>query len=167
MGRYQIYKIKMSTELFNIDFPYSFKPSPEQLEVLRAASKSETPPGLQEDGTLDWRSRSHLLTLDEAFSVSPKFEITGRTKYARISDLDDLKIDDFGVRPILPQMNNKCNVVVAGTTVIDIDEVLLAPDYCTNSLQEHLNEGWRILAICVQPDQRRPDYILGRIKKNS
>lgn len=27
-----------------------------------------------------------------------------------------------------------------------------------------LDAGWRILAVCPQPDQRRPDYILGRTK---
>ena len=35
-------------------------------------------------------------------------------------------------------------------------------DVCTDVLQQELNNGWRIIAICVQADQRRPDYILGR-----
>ena len=26
-----------------------------------------------------------------------------------------------------------------------------------------ISEGWRILAICPQPNQRRPDYIMGRL----
>lgn len=32
----------------------------------------------------------------------------------------------------------------------------------TDVLQEQIAKGWRIIAACPQPDQRRPDYILGR-----
>lgn len=35
-------------------------------------------------------------------------------------------------------------------------------DCCTEHLQEHLDRGWRILAVCPPNSQRRPDYILGR-----
>ena len=42
-----------------------------------------------------------------------------------------------------------------------VDETLLMEDACTNALQENLDNGWRIIAVCPQP-QRRPDYILGR-----
>lgn len=44
------------------------------------------------------------------------------------------------------------------------DEVKICEDYCTNSLQDELNEGWRILCVCPPNGQRRPDYILGRRK---
>lgn len=37
-------------------------------------------------------------------------------------------------------------------------------DFCTDQLNREMEEGWRIVAICPQPDQRRPDYILGRKK---
>ena len=63
-----------------------------------------------------------------------------------------------------PPMNQRCNVVVAGNGVLlDIREVCVKYDACTDSLQRDLDDGWRILAICVQPDQRRPDYVLGKI----
>lgn len=45
--------------------------------------------------------------------------------------------------------------------LLAIDQTLLLEDCCTDVLQEHLNKGWRILAVCPAP-QRRPDYILGR-----
>jgi len=41
--------------------------------------------------------------------------------------------------------------------------VQIREDYCTERLQDDLDSGWKILAICVQPDGRRPDYILGRV----
>ena len=39
-------------------------------------------------------------------------------------------------------------------------DVLYSP--CTDKLQDWLDKGWRILSICPQPDERRPDYIVGR-----
>lgn len=47
------------------------------------------------------------------------------------------------------------------TSYIGVDQVKVLEDCCTDSLQRRLEEGWRILAICPQPHQRRPDYILG------
>lgn len=43
-----------------------------------------------------------------------------------------------------------------------VDEVKHLDDACTDELQTHLEEGWRILAVCPPNAQRRPDYILGR-----
>ena len=57
--------------------------------------------------------------------------------------------------------NKKINVHVPGNALLDIEHVILMRDCCTDSLSEKLSEGWRIIAVCPQPDQRRPDYILG------
>lgn len=57
---------------------------------------------------------------------------------------------------------NARNVSVGGLGLLIIDTVKVEVDLCTEALQQELNKGWRIVAICVQPDQRRPDYILGR-----
>lgn len=61
-----------------------------------------------------------------------------------------------------PTMNTRVKVVTPGAALQEYDEVMVEGDCCTDHLQNRLNDGWRILAICVQPDQRRPDYILGR-----
>ena len=58
--------------------------------------------------------------------------------------------------------NTKCNVHVGGGLLVTFNELKLREDTCTDALQVELNDGWRIIAICVQSDQRRPDYILGR-----
>jgi hypothetical protein len=58
--------------------------------------------------------------------------------------------------------NSKCNVHVGGGLLVTFNELKLSEDTCTDALQIELNDGWRIVAVCVQPDQRRPDYILGR-----
>jgi len=71
------------------------------------------------------------------------------------------KIDAIG-----PVMNERVNVSVPGFALMEIRELAVWPDACTDHLQDALNEGWHILAICPQPDQRRPDYILGRSRKD-
>lgn len=59
-------------------------------------------------------------------------------------------------------LNERCNVHVPGLGLLIIDEVEVETDCCTQALQRRLDEGWRILAVCPQPDKRRPDYVLGR-----
>ncbi|GBG55172.1 hypothetical protein SPFL3102_03566 [Sporomusaceae bacterium FL31] len=58
--------------------------------------------------------------------------------------------------------NHKCDVHVPGFGLLAINEVTWEEDCCTERLQSKIDQGWRILAICPQPDQRRPDYVLGR-----
>lgn len=58
--------------------------------------------------------------------------------------------------------NAVTHVHVAGQVLSSYNRVHLLSDACTDDLQSKLNEGWRIVACCVPPYQRRPDYILGR-----
>lgn len=62
--------------------------------------------------------------------------------------------------------NNKCEVHMPGNLMATYNEMLLMSDSCTDELQTQLNAGWRLVAVCPQPDQRRPDYILGRFNPN-
>lgn len=58
--------------------------------------------------------------------------------------------------------NNRCQVHIGNNLIATYNDLLLKEDCCTDELQGALNGGWRIIACCPQPDQRRPDYILGR-----
>ena len=60
------------------------------------------------------------------------------------------------------QFNEKVNVHVGGFALMSINQLGFIEDACTENLQDILNKGWRILAVNVQADSRRPDYILGR-----
>jgi ribulose bisphosphate carboxylase small subunit len=60
------------------------------------------------------------------------------------------------------EFNQKCDVHISNLGLLSINQLGFATDMCTEQLQEILKQGWRILAICPQPDQRRPDYVLGR-----
>ena len=62
--------------------------------------------------------------------------------------------------------NEKCEVHMPGQALATYNETLLLTDSCSDSLQTSLDSGWRIIAACPQPDQRRPDYILGRYNPN-
>lgn len=61
------------------------------------------------------------------------------------------------------QFNKRCSVHVPSLGLLEMREAKVEEDYCTNALNQDLKDGWKILAICPQPDQRRPDYVLGRI----
>lgn len=65
------------------------------------------------------------------------------------------------------EFNQKCDVHVSNLGLLHINQLGYALDKCTQELQDILNQGWRIIAACVQPDQRRPDYILGRYNPES
>lgn len=56
------------------------------------------------------------------------------------------------------------HIHVPNIGLLSIDEVCLMEDCCTNELQKELDAGWRILAVCPPNCQRRPDYIMGRVK---
>lgn len=53
---------------------------------------------------------------------------------------------------------------VPDLTLLTYDEVTYVDDACTDAVQQLLDKGWRILAVCPPNAQRRPDYILGRRK---
>jgi hypothetical protein len=60
------------------------------------------------------------------------------------------------------EYNEKVEVYTPGMGLMLFNRVMLAEDACSDQLQTHLDEGWKIIAACPQPNQRRPDYILGR-----
>ena len=59
-------------------------------------------------------------------------------------------------------LNERCDVHMPGQALANYNSTCLLEDICTDELQRYLDNGWRIIAACPQPDQRRPDYILGR-----
>lgn len=62
------------------------------------------------------------------------------------------------------QEGNVVQIAIPDIGLMYIDEVKVLTDCCTDDLQEWLNEGWRILAVCPPNAQRRPDYVIGRRK---
>ena len=80
------------------------------------------------------------------------------------------RVVSVGIRdivPIQPQtvLNQRVHVAVPGAELLKVDTVHVKENCCTDQLNDLLQNGWRILAVCVQPDQRRPDYVLGKTTK--
>lgn len=48
--------------------------------------------------------------------------------------------------------------------LLSVEEVMVLEDACTDELQRHLDDQWRILCVCPPNSARRPDYVLGRPK---
>lgn len=137
--------------------------SPTKQQQARFAEIAGRPPKIEENGKLCWGERNLEWTIEEFLSMGATFSITGAKPYSR--PIEEVDLGKLRAPDAPAPLNQRCNVVVAGTSVLEINDVTLHTDCCTDALKVALNEGWRILAICVQPDQRRPDYILGRVAK--
>lgn len=128
--------------------------TPEQVEFLKKVSITEVTFDATEPGRLEWGCKPIM-------SAEALREFPG-AKLLRVIDNESTQaLAKFGQRTTTV-MNERCQVVVPGLGLLVINEVQLRTDHCTDALQKDLNLGWRILAICIQPDQRRPDYVLGR-----
>lgn len=68
------------------------------------------------------------------------------------------------VHPLDLMKGNAVQITIADMALLLINEVEVCEDFCTVQLQEMLDQGWRILAVCPPNAQRRPDYILGRVR---
>lgn len=134
---------------------YGLHATPDQQLRLRALILRGGPPVFTPDGGcenawdtlfVDFRD---LLPGDLAMfdDITPAF---GR----RGSEIEDLPRASVVV-------NKQVHVAVPGNGLLEMKDVLLLADACTDVLRSHLADGWQIIAVCPQPDQRRPDYVLG------
>jgi hypothetical protein len=124
-----------------------------QVSALREFSLTEIETEADTNGQtrLHWNAKP-IISVD-ALRLFPGAKV--------LRTIDNASVKSIGQRNTTI-VNEKCTVAVAGLGLLTVNEVSAEVDLCTESLQRRLNEGWRILAVCVQPDQRRPDYVLGR-----
>lgn len=102
---------------------------------------------------------TELLMAGFEFTVAPGITVTNPTPEV----LFNPKVPEG---PTDQHMNNRVEVHMPGQALSMYNETLLMEDSCTDALQNELANGWRIIAVCPQPDQRRPDYVLGRYNPN-
>jgi len=86
-----------------------------------------------------------LTNYDISFTVK-KFK--GTVPY-RVNDNDKAQADNLHIH-------------VPNYSLNSYNKVMVIEDACTDELQKHLNDGWRIICACPPLNQRRPDYILGK-----
>jgi|GEM_PF-3819656 len=138
----------------------------EQQAVIAASWPGYNP---KSDGSFDIPYNSVRMTWDEYrrwFEAGIDLEIrpcasTMNVKRRDVTaDPDNAAYQDFA--------NGKLfNVTIPDVGLLSITEVSWLENACTEELQEQLNRGWRILAVCPPNAQRRPDYILGRSVKET
>jgi hypothetical protein len=136
----------------------------EQWQTLRAAV-----PGLPEE-----KNRAEYGTYlvdDEGLRVIARLGLTVRL--AEDSNVDTMltKLQDRVCtleaqwRKEEHQFSDRVQICIPDSPLLYIDEVTYLEDACTNNVQNYLDDGWRILAVCPPNAQRRPDYIFGRRKQ--
>lgn len=138
-----------------IEFPAGAVFTPEQQETLRErALTGASMPNLEflEDGKLKYYWTHFVMHIEDAKALG-EFKVH-RVLAERVPQVPEPRVS--------PPFNERVKIVVPGFGLLGIREVQVERDFCTDALQQRLKDGWCILAICPQPDQRRPDYILGR-----
>jgi len=53
-------------------------------------------------------------------------------------------------------------IMLPNNLMLEMKELKVETDQCTDVINELMNDGWKLIAILPQHQQRRPDYILGR-----
>lgn len=102
-----------------------------------------------------WRFEAHVNNIEDLPDEMHKnleFEVIRPLRsWAKKHDAYDIKVALQTSQVHLP-----------GNELLKLKMVKVQTDCCTDALQKELEEGWKIITVCIQPDQRRPDYVLGR-----
>lgn len=123
---------------------------------------------------LEYGEREHILTLEQyesCYSYCTIKQILDLNTEAQIHaiDLDKLasKIADSVLGSHGDKLfNNRLEIHQPDMPLFTYNRFIHLDDCCTDILQEHyINKGYRVVACIPQPDQRRPDYILGKYVK--
>lgn len=119
---------------------------------------------------LPYNSRRHVITLRQYESCYKYCEIKNiinvdtETQIQAI-DLEQLanKISDRLGTNLTQFKNQKLEIHQPNMPLFTYNNFRVIVDSCTEVLQnEWISKGWRVVCVCPQPDQRRPDYILGK-----
>lgn len=121
------------------------------------------------------------LELNEDKAVEPRY-----WQEIHVDEQDFYKLVEYGLKPTaerikglihdrLPSQIDQVfeprvgptyvNLSVPNASLFQVTSVDVIEDACTNDLQQHLNDGWRIIAVCPPNDCRRPTYILGHFEE--
>lgn len=151
---------------------YSSKPTPEQIKALQAHDPSFHV--YPEDDQYEWRRGTAACGFRaDPFAIHKDPDLKGLdfridggaievSVFTTLVDHLEAMVQRVPGYSHPNQYNSRCDVHVPNLGLLMMNKVELLSDACTDDLQAHLDRGWRILAICPQPNQRRPDYIIGK-----
>lgn len=97
--------------------------------------------------------------ISEGYEIQPSENVTISP---RLQDVFTLAASKAAPSGPVQHFNEVVEVHTPGNALTAYNATALLQDACTDKLQEQLDAGWRIIAVCPQPDQRRPDYVLGK-----
>ncbi len=101
---------------------------------------------------IDWQAREQTIDLSTAGQVliglGLEFTVKRFTSCYRVAEPE---------RAPGQQTITNIQVAIPNILLFAVDEVRLLENGCTDELQDMLHNGWRILAVCPPPAQRRPD----------
>jgi len=83
-------------------------------------------------------------------------------------NLDDLadKVMNKVIKNAKHLFNSKLEVHQPNMPLFQYNKYQVLVDCCTEDLQnKYIDNGWRVVCVCPQPDQRRPDYIIGKYEE--
>jgi hypothetical protein len=154
-------------------FPYDTKLEPDVVERLSAlvGKEVEVVPDDASFGAGELKTHvTYEADLDQLVALLPRGKHALLHGAADVHPIYELKQQVEAMRRRLDQVptepgtyvNNRVDVHVPGNALLLIDQVKVCENMCTDALAAELEAGWRIVAACPQPDQRRPDYVLGR-----
>lgn len=106
----------------------------------------------------------HGLTLEVA-SIPGTYALHGRAGGAALRQQLEKLRDWQGPAAAIKAAAGESFIVqvsVPDIGLLEIDEVEVMQDACTDDLRRMLDDGWRIIAVCPPNGQRRPDYVMGR-----
>lgn len=96
------------------------------------------------------------MTIDEIeFLVQRGFVV-------EIKDFKNCYTSIKGWQEKLNKESNITHIHIPNIGLLAINKVKVLENICTDTLQDNLNKGWRIIAVCPPDGVRRPDYILGK-----
>lgn len=110
-------------------------------------------------------SKAFELDIIKLTSSGLPFRVEGVENHEQVNDFFSrmLFLVKENIKPPVTN-NNTITINTPDTELHKFNECMVEEECCTDKLQDHLNDGWRIVAVCMQKGSRRPDYVLGRIK---
>ena len=154
-----------------ITFEYGTIVSTEVAQQLAARLNAKiTDLVLDKNGSLELQSwREFEGDLEDIAAFGIPFVVKGEAQFNFVTYMfDEVKKLSREVTGLSAKFDRAVTKDITGTIVhipnqelFSIKECMVLNDCCTDALNDHIKNGWRILAICPQPNQRRPDYIMG------
>jgi hypothetical protein len=158
------------TALVSFHLTYDAKPkvkafSPEQYEKLRVVFTK-----LPEDQSLysEWGDYSAVGFLEDLKIVSD-MELDVTVSRVRGQFMEEGPFRDAVVAAKSGRTPDitVVNVSIPNAGLFEVRSVTVIQDACTDHIQEVLDKGWRIIAVCPPNDTRRPTYVMGHFKEGA